>query len=495
MTEEDSHNHLATDDGHDVILILFGATGDLAKRKLLPGLFHLFVAGLMPKRFRIIGTSPPGPDMDSSRFPDYVRTSLESFGRMQVTDATFNAFSDALSYAGSNPANMDDLKSAIADAKAALGTNPKVIIYLAVPPSAFIPVVEALGDSGIAHQASLIIEKPFGSDLASAKALNAATQRVFAEERIYRIDHFLGKEAVQNVLALRFANTMFEPAWHRDYLAYVQIDVPETLTIEGRGSFYEANGAFRDMVVTHLFQVMGFLAMERPSAFEAEVLHEKKKQLFAAIRPLSVSDVVFGQYDGYLKEPGVAPDSKIETFVAARVFIDNDRWRGVPFFLRTGKAMAVTNSCVTLGFKTSDFTCFGDRSDTAVVQTPNELVLELSDPGSVKIKFLAKRPGAEMVLAPTSMKFAYSDSFNEKNELEAYERLLHDVLIGDRTLFNAAGGIERLWEVSEPILTDPPIPESYQVGSFGPQQAIDLVAPHKWHLRSDNADSTEDEKR
>ncbi len=464
----------------DAVLVLFGVTGDLAKRKLLPGLFHLEVAGLMPHRYRIVGSAPPNGAPDQAGFEDLVHQALVDFGRKDVTDETWGRFRYALSFAPADDDDLTALVEAVSAAEAELGTARRVI-YLAVPPPAFIPMIEALGASGlVTEETKLVIEKPFGSDLDSARQLNGALHQVFDESQIFRIDHFLGKEGVQNVLALRFANGLFEPAWDARHLAYLQIDVPEQLTIEGRGSFYEPTGAFRDMVVTHLFQLLGFLAMEAPAAFDAASLHKEKLAVFQALSPLDPGRVVYGQYDGYRSEPGVAARSEVETFVAAEVRVDNARWRGVPFYLRTGKALAETRSTVTLGFKHAASGLFNPSSGGE--PRPNELVFELADPGSVTFAFSAKQPGPTMTLEAASCSFCYADSFTIANELEAYERLLHDVMVGDPTLFNDAAGIERLWEVAAPLLGAPPSPASYTNGSWGPPQASDLIAPHRWHL-------------
>jgi glucose-6-phosphate 1-dehydrogenase len=472
-------NRLAIPD--DAVLVIFGATGDLAKRKLLPGLFHLAVAGLMPRRYRIVGSAPPGK-IDTEGFGDLVHQALEDFGRKEVTDGTWGTFGDALSYAPSSDKDLTALVEAVSTAEADLGTAQR-IVYLAVPPPAFIPMIEALGASHlVTKQTKLVIEKPFGSDLDSARKLNSALHEVFEESQIFRIDHFLGKEGVQNILALRFANGLFEPAWDAKHLDYVQVDVLEQLTIEGRGAFYEPTGAFRDMVVTHLFQLLGFLAMEAPAGFDAASLRSAKLQVFHAMVLLDPARVVYGQYDGYRSEPGVAADSDVETFVAAEVAIDNRRWNGVPFFLRTGKAMVETRSTVTLGFKKSAVQLFEISPGATAELRPNELVFELADPGSVTMSFSAKKPGPHMALEPVSCVFRYADSVTVANELEAYERLLHDVMLGDATLFNDAAGIERLWEVAAPLLEAPPAPVSYTQGSWGPEQASELVAPHRWHL-------------
>ena len=328
----------------------------------------------------------------------------------------------------------------------------------------------------------MIIEKPFGSDLESARELNKAVHAVFDESQIFRIDHFLGKESIDNILAFRFANGLFEPVWNRQHIRYVEIDVPETLTIAGRAEFYDKTGAYRDMVVTHLFQVLGFVAMEPPTALSADQLRTEKKKVFDALKPIDVKHVVRGQYEGYLKEDGVAADSQTETMVAVRAEVDNWRWHGVPFFLRSGKALAAGRQVITLGFHEPPLRMFTARRKSVPHGRRNEIVIDFADPGSISTKFLAKEPGAEMTLSDASMVFKYSDSFASANALEGYERLILDAMIGDQSLFTSSNGIERLWEISEPLLQNPPPVEQYAPGSWGPDSVNKLIEPFRWHL-------------
>jgi len=326
----------------------------------------------------------------------------------------------------------------------------------------------------------VIIEKPFGTDLESARSLNAAVHAVFDESQVFRIDHFLGKESVDNILAFRFANGLFEPIWNREHISYVQIDVPETLTIEGRAAFYDATGAYRDMVVTHLFQVLGFLAMEPPVSLAAKPLRDEKGKVFDVLRPIDVRHVVRGQYAGYKSEPGVPKSSDTETMVALRVEVDNWRWHGVPFFLRSGKALAASRQVVTLGFHRPPLQMFRTHRRDA----PNEIVIDFADPGTISIEFMAKEPGPEMILGATEMSFRYGESFAQANALEGYERLILLAMLGDQSLFTRADGIERVWEISEPLLTSPPPAEPYEKGSWGPASVDKLTAPYRWHLRN-----------
>jgi glucose-6-phosphate 1-dehydrogenase len=471
----------ATEALDDHVIVLFGATGDLAQRKLLPGMFHLMEAGLMPRRFRIVGTSLT--DLSDEEFRALARSAVDEFGRRSTTAGSWELFAAQLSFTGTS-AGLSALGEAVKEARKDLGARSRLLHYLSVPPAASVSIIEALGRLGLNDRARVIMEKPFGTDLASARELNARVHEVFDESQVFRIDHYLGKEAVQNLLAVRFANGMFEPIWNRDHIDHVQIDVPETLSVGTRGSFYERTGAFRDMLVTHLFQVLGFVAMEPPTSLQPHVLVAEKTKVFDSMPPLDPADLVRGQYAGYQEEEGVARDSDTETFVALRAYVDNWRWTGVPFYLRTGKRLAESGHLLTLAFKQPPRRMFPlDCHHVAESFGSDHFTFELGDPGRISSTFLAKVPGPSMRLGEAHMAFSYADAFGGNGQaLEAYERLIHDVMIGDRTLFTIAHGIERLWEVSAPVLENPPPLETYEPGSWGPDAIGELIAPRRWHL-------------
>jgi glucose-6-phosphate 1-dehydrogenase len=475
-----SNNESPRPDNH--VVVLFGATGDLSKRKLLPGWYHLYAAGLLPKEFRLIGSAPPASAMTDEQFREHARQSCADFCITKPDDPLWSEFAKNLSFAAAEAGNYANLVAAVQRAEKEIGGTPCRLYHLAIPPVAFISIVQMLGESGLAKGARVIIEKPFGTDLASARKLDAAVHAVFDESQVFRIDHFLGKESVDNVLAFRFANGLYEPIWNRFQLRYVEIDVPETLSIEGRAAFYDATGAYRDMVVTHLFQVLAFVAMESPVSLSAKHLRDEKEKVFEALKPIDVTHVVRGQYEGYRSEPGVAADSQTETMVAVRAEVDNWRWHGVPFFLRSGKAMGASRQLIVLGFQPPPLRMFpAHRADTPYGRQ-NEIVIDFADPGAIKVNFLAKVPGSELTLGNAEMAFYYKDSFAASHALEGYEHLILMAMIGDQSLFTSSDGIERLWEISEPLLQNPPPVEPYARGSWGPASVSRLIAPYHWHL-------------
>ncbi len=456
------------------VLVLFGATGDLAARKLFPGLYRLAAAGRLPDGLAVIGTGRRSPGTDPE-FRDQVRTTLEKYVG-DLDESVAGPLVDCVSF---TPSTTDDgaaLAAAVRAAEERLGEpagrdDVRRLLYLSVPPSAVPGIVGMLSRDGLIERARLVAEKPFGTDLASARELDATLLGAFDEDQIFRIDHFLGKEAVQNILALRFANGLFEPAWDRHSIESVQIDVPETLTVEGRGSFYEGTGCLRDMVTTHLCQLLGFVALEDPHAFRESALRAAKAAVFAAVRPLDPGRVVFGQYDGYRDEPGVDPGSDVETFAALEMWIDNDRWRGVPFYLRTGKALAQGTRTVTVRFNDPRHRWL-QPADGAL--QPNELVMQLGDEPRIAIDVRAKQPGPDMALVEGVFRLDLTCDVPDADPLEAYERLLLDVMRGDRTLFTSSSEVERLWEICQPVLDHRPEIHRYPQGSWGPPAAHEL---------------------
>src|SRR6516225_10019814 len=440
----------------DHVLVLFGASGDLARRKLLPGLFHLHAAGLLPSEYRVIGSARKSSAMTDEQFRAHARQAAATFGITKPTDPSWSSFAERLSFAAAEPGNTSALEEAVQQAEKEIAGPVRRLYHLAVPPAAFTSVIGFLDAAGLARDARVIIEKPFGTDLESARALNQAVHAVFDESQIFRIDHFLGKESVDNVLAFRFANGLFEPVWNRQNIRYVEIDVPETLTIVGRAAFYDATGAYRDMIVTHLFQVLAFLAMEPPVSLSAKHLRDEKEKVFEALKPIDVRHVVRGQYEGYRSEPGVAPDSQTETMVAVRAEVDNWRWHGVPFYLRSGKAMGASRQVIVLGFQPPPLRMFPAHRKDMPYGRQNEIVIDFADPGAIKTYFLAKVPGAELSLGNAEMAFEYKNSFATSYALEGYEHLILLAMIGDQSLFTRSDGIERLWEISEPLLQNPP---------------------------------------
>lgn len=465
------------------VVMLVGATGDLARRKLLPGLFHLCSSGFIPG-CRIIGVSLD--ELDAEGFRAAARSALDEFGSRKVSPAAWDAFAGILDYVPLS-GGAQALKEAVERAETSLDAPEcRRLHYLSVPPSAALSVVRMLGAADLVERSHIVMEKPFGTDLASAVFLNGQLHEVFQEEQIFRIDHFLGKEPAQNILAFRFANGLFEPIWNRNFIDHVQIDVPETLGLGKRAGFYEQTGAYRDMVVTHLFQILGFMAMEPPTALEPAPISEEKNKVFRSMLPIVPSEVVRGQYSGYRQEEGVDPDSDTETFVALKCHIDNWRWAGVPFFLRTGKRLAEGQRIISIAFREPPKSMFPSGSGVGA-QGPDHLTFDLADASKMSLSFYGKRPGPGMRLDKLSLQFAMRDTGLVGEVLEAYERLILDAMRGDRTLFTTAEGIERLWQVSTHLLESPPPVRLYEPGSWGPKPIHQLIAPHAWRLPFERA--------
>jgi glucose-6-phosphate 1-dehydrogenase len=464
------------------VVVLVGATGDLARRKLLPGLFHLSSSGFIPG-CRIIGVSLD--ELDADGFRQIAREALTEFSTRKIAESDWNSFAENLQYVPLT-AGADALKAAVLKAESGFKGESRRLHYLSVPPNAALSAVRMLGEADLVERSRIIMEKPFGTNLASAVVLNQKLHEVFDEDRIFRIDHFLGKEAAQNILAFRFANGLFEPIWNRNFIDHVQIDVPEKLALDKRASFYEQTGAYRDMVVTHLFQILGFMAMEAPTSLEPRPISEEKNKVFRSMLPIRPADVVRGQYAGYRSEDGVYRDSDTETFIALKCFIDNWRWAGVPFYLRTGKRLAQGQRIISIAFREPPKSMFPVDSGISS-QGPDHLTFDLADAAKMSLSFYGKRPGPGMRLDKLSMQFAMHDSGHIGDVLEAYERLILDAMRGDHTLFTTAEGIERLWEVSTPLLEGPPPVRFYDPGSWGPNAIHQLIAPHAWRLPFERA--------
>jgi glucose-6-phosphate 1-dehydrogenase len=467
---------------HPQVVVLVGATGDLARRKLLPGLFHLSSAGFIPG-CRIIGVSLD--DLDPEAFRKFARDAIDEFSSRKVTQSHWDAFAAGLDYVPLG-AGAAAIKAAVEKAERSFDRESQRLHYLSVPPNAALSAVRMLGEAGLVERSRIVMEKPFGTDLASAVSLNAKLHEVFEESQIFRIDHFLGKEPAQNILAFRFANGLFEPIWNRNFIDHVQIDVPETLSLDKRAAFYETTGAYRDMVVTHLFQILAFTAMEPPTALEPSSISEEKNKVFRSMLPIEPTDVVRAQYNGYRAEEGVDPESETETFIALKCSIDNWRWAGVPFFLRTGKRLAEGQRIISIAFREPPKSMFPAGSGVGA-QGPDHLTFDLADASKMSLSFYGKRPGPGMRLDKQSLQFAMHDTGLIGDVLEAYERLILDAMRGDHTLFTTAEGIERLWQVSTPLLEAPPPVRFYTPGTWGPSAIHQLIAPRAWRLPFERA--------
>ena len=479
------------------VMVIFGVSGDLTRRKLIPALYNLASQQLLSREFAIIGVGRTPMSTDDARkkysedFKQFITGKLDSdlwdwfVRRLHYVPGDFN-----------DPATYDKLKETLAKVDHDHVTHGNFFFYLATAPNYFGCVVERLAQHGLmsednGHWRRVIVEKPFGHDLDSAKALNQTLLKVATERQIYRIDHYLGKETVQNILALRFANGIFEPIWNRRYIDHVQISVAETVGVEARGGYYDNAGALRDMVPNHIMQLISLTAMEPPISFEANAVRDEQAKALHAIQPFTAEDVlsktVRGQYgdgtmDGqrvsaYRSEDGVPPDSRTETFVAMKLLIDNWRWAGVPFYLRTGKHLPGRNTHVVIEFRRAPFILF--RETQVEDLQPNQLVLHIQPEEGISLRFAAKKPGPAMQLGEVDMDFEYSDYFGQSSNT-GYERLLHDCMIGDATLFQRADMVEAGWSIVNPVLDvwkalPPRNFPNYPAGCWGPKESDDLL--------------------
>ena len=474
--------------GETTSIVIFGGTGDLAQRKLLPALFQLACKGRLPERIRIVGVAR-GEQTDDS-FRRLMEQGVREFGDLAPRTGEWSDFAKNLFFVRGDidePELYPRLKQRLGKIE---GTNANRLFYLSVAPRFFGIAVENLGGSGLAEEDGgwrrVVIEKPFGRDLESAQDLNRTVHQVFEEQQVYRIDHYLGKETVQNLLVFRFSNAIFEPVWNRNYVDNVQITAAETVPVGDRAGYYDQSGVLRDMVQNHLLQLLTMVAMEPPSAMDAFPLRNQKVEVLRAIRRWNpgetAQNVCFGQYQGYLSEKGVAPDSSVATFAALRLYVDNWRWQGVPFYLRTGKAMAEKVTEILIQFRRPPHMMFsGGQGEEP---SPNILSLCLQPDEGVHLRFGVKVPDQGMLTEPESMEFHYQSAFKEQAIPEAYERLLHDALEGDASLFIRSDHIEEAWRIVEPLLggQTTPRPQIYEDGTWGPETADDLLSQlgHSW---------------
>ena len=477
-------------------VILFGASGDLAKRKVIPALYDLAAHHSLGPRYSIVGFART--PMTDEAFRTTAGDAAKSISEVGPIDPKgWGEFASNLYYSAGDYADQEAyarLASRLAELEAAKNLGGNRLFYLSTPPEVYPNIVEQLGRAGLARPSSpnswvrIIIEKPFGRDLASAKELNKIVLNVFDEKQVYRIDHYLGKDTVQNLLVLRFGNGIFEPLWNRNYVDQVQITAAETLGVERRGGFYESAGALRDMIQSHVLQLTSLVAVEPPASFDATAVRNEKLKVLQSIRPFDLEMVaqyvVRGQYapgefdgnqvPGYRAEPGVSPHSRTETFVAARLLIDNWRWAGVPFYLRTGKRLAKRTTEIVIQFRRAPHIVFRGRE-----VEPNRLILNIQPDEGICVSFGAKRPGTEMSIGNVTMNFSYREGFGDGTRSD-YATLLHDCVRGDATLFDRGDNVEAAWSLLDPILDvwtaarSAPVPE-YPAGSWGPREADHML--------------------
>ncbi len=473
-------------------VVIFGASGDLTRRKLIPAFYDLFVKQRLPEAFRIVGVSRS--PMTDEAFRERMRGGAEEFGRNHLDPDKWAQFAEQISYhAGdlSDLSELEELDGALRDREGAAVANR--VYYLSIAPRLYETAVANLGRAGMVDESNgwrrVVIEKPFGHDLASARALNDFVHQHLDESQIYRIDHYLGKETVQNIMVFRFANSLFEPVWNRNYISHVQITAAETVDVGHRADYYDGVGIMRDMMQNHMLQLLALVAVEPPASFEANALRNEKVKLLSAIRPIKMEDVarhtVRGQYRSYRDAEGVAPGSETATFAAVRFYIDNWRWQGVPFYLRSGKALADKSTDITIFFKQPPHVMFPLPEGMEI--PANFLSICIQPDEGIHFNFQAKVPDTAAGMRSVDMSFHYDEAFGKSAIPEAYERLLLDVLKGDASLFTRGDSIELAWSLIDPILAGwessaaPPL-EFYESGKWGPEAASRLVAEDgfKW---------------
>jgi glucose-6-phosphate 1-dehydrogenase len=470
-------------------LVIFGASGDLAKRKLIPAIYEMAREKLLPENFVLVGyaRSP----MDDAKYREECREAVKEFARSKpVDESIWSRIEQNIHYLAGDYAS-DEGHAKLAEKLRGFDqsnrTNGNRLFYLSTPPETFDQIIKCLGAHEQAYRGAtgkgfqrIIIEKPFGYDLPSAKALNRLLYQYFDESQVFRIDHYLGKETVQNLMVMRFANAIFEPTWNYKYIDHVQITVSETLGVGSRGGYYDKSGALRDMVQNHMFQLMALVAMEPPVALDAISIRDEKVKVYKSVRPIRPNGAddftVRGQYGGYLKEKGVPPESRTETFAAVKLFIDNWRWSGTPFYLRTGKFLPEKLSEVVVRFRSPPLTLFQKQCESAVY--PNDLIIRVQPDEGISWRLNGKVPGGQMNIKPVALDFLYKTTFNVEPP-EAYERLIFDAMLGDQTLFIRGDEAEAAWAVIDPIeqgwRESKSPPHEYAPGTWGPKRAMDLI--------------------
>jgi glucose-6-phosphate 1-dehydrogenase len=465
-------------------IVIFGATGDLARRKLLPGLYNLHRKGRLPAGVRVVGVGRR--DWNADRFREVAAEGVRDLAGRSTESADWSRFAELLEYVRVDLGRPEDFRGLDQHLAEGEGRPGNRLYYLSVAPELYEPVVSALGEHGMAKENGgwrrVVVEKPFGRDLATAHSLNEVLHSVFGESQIYRIDHYLGKETAQNVLFFRFGNTVFEPIWNRNYIDQVQITAAETVDVEHRAAFYDSTGVVRDMFQNHLLQLLALVAMEPPASFDADAIRNERVKLLSAVRPVKPSEVadatVRAQYRGYRDSDGVADESQTPTFAALRFWIDNWRWQGVPFYVRSGKALARKTSTISIQFRCPPHLMFPLPEGASIRRNVLDMCIQPDE--GVHLRFEAKVPGTVSEMRSVDMEFHYRDGFADVEIPEAYERLLLDALQGDASLFTRSDAIELSWGLMDPILegwrgpSAPPL-ELYEPGSWGPEAAAELL--------------------
>jgi glucose-6-phosphate 1-dehydrogenase len=468
---------------HPISILIFGASGDLTQRKLIPALFNLFQKERLPD-IRILGTSRSS--YTDQEFRDHLLAGIQEFNPDSYQADSWKKFSQKIHYQSGNLADPDDYIK-LAETLAGLENGPtNRLYYLAISPEFYTQTVQNLGKTGLADQEvgdqtpwrHTIIEKPYGRDLVSARELNEKIHEIFTEDQIYRIDHYLGKETAQNILFFRFANTIFEPVWDRRYIDNIQITVAESVDVGHRGEYFDKAGILRDMFQNHLFQLLSLVAMEAPASFNADAIRNERVKLLRSIRPLERKDSVAGQYLGYCSAKGVADYSRTPTYAALKLYIDNWRWKGVPFYLRSGKSLKRKATEINIEFQRPPHLMFGITDPDQI--TPNILSICIQPDEGIHLKFQAKEPDSEQKMRPVDMEFHYQRFFGDKKLPGAYERLLSEAIAGDPSLFTRSDGIETAWAIIDPLIKSWEDPSTddlavYDPGSWGPDEAEQLL--------------------